>query len=170
MRCRRSAIHRCPALVCLLSVASMVAVASCSAGSSADEELPAGPPVVEVTMSEYSFTYSPPTDAGRVVFRARNAGTIEHEMGLYPLSEDFPPIDEQLHGSERRLLTPFARAGPLSPGEQDAVAVDLVPGRRYALICFVRDPGGTVHALRGMNSEFQISGASMEAPGTDLTR
>ncbi len=107
-------------------------------------------------MAEYSFSYRGDNiPAGRVVFRVHNAGNVDHELGLWPLDEDFPPIDEQLHGSERRVLTPFARTEILAPGRNGGFAVDLVPNRRYALICFLRGPDGLKHELQGMNAEFR---------------
>jgi hypothetical protein len=33
--------------------------------------------------------------------------------------------------------------------------VDLVPGQRYALVCFVSGPDGQAHAIKGMNAEFR---------------
>lgn len=106
-------------------------------------------------MVDYSFAYDPRIDSGRVLLRVHNRGKVVHDLTIIPLTEDVPPIDEQLRGSERRPITPLARVKSRSPGTRATLAVDLAPGVRYAFICFVRDPDGQPHFLRGMNSEFR---------------
>lgn len=149
----------------LVVVLGLSGCRSSPSSSASEQALPPAPPVVVVTAREYRFDYVPPTATGRVLFEVRNAGTLEHQLRLYPLEEDFPSIDEQLHGTERRILTRFAGTQPLAPGTQETFAVDLAPGRRYALICFVQDADGQRHALKGMNAEFR-SAAAPPPPGT----
>jgi len=141
-----------------LVIVPLAALASgCNSPSQAGsaKPLPAPMPVVEVTMTEYRFDYTPPAVSGRVLFRVTNRGQENHELSLEPLTEDFPPIDEQLHGSVRRFLPPFAGVATQRPGQRRAFAVDLQPGVRYALICFSQAPDGQSHALKGMSSEFR---------------
>ncbi len=136
----------------------IMVVITLSTGCGAEEAsapLPPPPAQVTVEMSEYRYEYDPEIPAGRVVFRFTNVGTVDHELGLWPLEEDFPPIDVQLHGSTRRFLTPFARSEVVRPGATGTFAVDLVSGQRYALICFLRGPQGQEHEQLGMNSEFR---------------
>lgn len=106
-------------------------------------------------MREYRFEYPPAVPSGRVVFRLVNAGRREHQPDLLPLGDDFPPIDEQVRGEQRRVVTPFAGVPPRGPGETGTFAVDLAPGQRYAFVCFAEDPDGRSHALEGMTSEFR---------------
>ncbi len=113
-------------------------------------------------MSEYRFEYQPAVPSGRVVFQVVNVGRVDHKLSLLPLAEDFPPIDAQLHGPERVVMSPFADVPLRPPGATGTFAVDLEPGRRYAFICFLRDPDGQPHALKGMNSEFRASGTLQE--------
>lgn len=137
----------------------VVAGTACQPDTRPPAPLPERPPVVDVTMREYRFVYRPPARAGRVVFRARNAGTVRHQLQLLALDDDFPPIDKQLHGPDRRPVIPLA--GVLrEPGKRGAFAVDLAPGRRYALVCFISDRDGVVHALKGMNAEFRAAAQS----------
>lgn len=117
--------------------------------------LPPVPPVVDVAMDEFRFSYQGPVPAGRVVFRIRNAGSVKHRLTLLPLEEDVPPIEAQLRGAERRLVKPFAGVPVRRPGKTGTFAVDLAPGRRYAIICFLRDDDGRPHALKGMTGEFR---------------
>jgi hypothetical protein len=90
------------------------------------------------------------------VFRVSNAGAEHHSLVLVGLEEDFPPIDEQLRGPDRRPAATFAHVPERPPGSRDTFAVDLTPGR-YAFICFVRGPDGVSNALKGMSSEFRVS-------------
>lgn len=117
--------------------------------------VPKGPVVVDVTLSEYRFGFTKPTLIGRTEFRFVNEGRKEHRPSLIPLSEDFPPIDEQVRGHERRVITPVAGVVTRPPGTQGGFAVDLEPDRRYAFVCFVRDEDGRSHAVEGMTAEFR---------------
>lgn len=148
-------LWRWPRLGVLVIVASTL-YPGCRA-EEASAPLPPPPAQVAVEMSEYQYDYEPSIPAGRVVFRFGNVGAVDHELGLWPLEEDFPPIDVQLHGPVRRFLTPFARSEVVGPGATGTFAVDLVPGQRYALICFLRGPQGQEHEQLGMNSEFRAT-------------
>lgn len=146
---------------------AIVALVTVACRTSTDSPLPAPPAKVSVTMLDDRFEYRPEIPAGRVVFQIRNAGRRPHRLVLLPLGEDLPPIDVQLRGTERRSATPFAGINTRQPGQTSGFAVDLVPGRRYAMICFVQEPDGTTHAQKGMAREFRAGGGR---PGpTSLT-
>ena len=106
-------------------------------------------------MSDYAFRHPPEAPPGRVVFRVTNAGALPHSLVLVELPEDFPPVDEQLRSDVRRPVANLARVPERPPGSRDTYAVDLIPGR-YAMACFVTDPDGVSHALKGMSSEFRV--------------
>lgn len=145
------------------SVTSIVLAAggvSCRDSARDAASLPAGPPVVTVNMREYRFDYRGPVAAGRVVFRFVNAGRRAHQPDLIALAEDLPSIDEQVRGDERVAVTQFAGIPPRTPGEVGTYAVDLVPGQRYAIICFARSPRDESHALKGMTTEFRAGGGT----------
>lgn len=144
----------------VLSLFAVTALASCQRRSAVVPRPPPPPPapVVVVTMREFRFDYPPKVPAGRVVFRFVNAGRLIHRPSLLPLAEDLPSLDEQLRGGQRRPVTPFAGILDRGPGQSASFAVDLAPGRRYGIICFVRDADGSSHALKGMNTEFRAGG------------
>ena len=134
---------------------AVVVLGACQTSSS-EPALPPGPPVVEVTMREYGFEYNPEVPSGRVVFRLVNAGRLAHQPDLIPLIEALPPIDQQVRGQERAVVTPFAGVRARQPGQVGTFAVDLEPGQRYAFVCFARDPDDDQsHALQGMTTEFR---------------
>lgn len=107
-------------------------------------------------MREYGFDHATQLAAGRLVFRVTNSGTIPHSLVLVALPEDVPPIGEQLRSGNRRGVSTFAQVPQRPPGSRDTFAVDLIPGR-YAFVCFVTDPDGVSHALKGMSSELRVA-------------
>lgn len=147
----------------MATVAVTITVGGCS---SPRAPLVEGPPIVEIRMTDNRFQYPQPVPAGRVVFVVRNAGRVDHRLAMVPLPDDFPPIDEQVRGSVRRTMAPYAGVSTRAPGTRGTFAVDLVPGQRYAMVCFVRDEDGRTHAQKGMTAEFHPPGASpsTEAP------
>ena len=130
-----------------------LAGASCSGAA---RPAPSSAPVVDVAMDEYRFDLDGAVPAGRVVFRARNLGRLDHELLLVELPEDFPPVREQLESAKRRAVSNVARVAVRKPGTTGTFAADLVPGR-YAMVCFVQDADGGQHAQKGMSAEFRIT-------------
>lgn len=142
--------------------AAAAAVAVLGAGcASRPAPLPPPPNMVAVKMVDYRFVFDPPRAAGRAVFSLTNAGRLDHNLTFVPLTEDVPPILDQLRGSVRRPVDPEVQVPAVHPGGRTSFAVDLRPGQRYALICFLRDrddPPNLNHALRGMAAEFRARG------------
>lgn len=158
MRRRTRRLH-----TALASVGLLVA-SGCTSATTPGPPLPTGAPVIDVTMREFAFDHTSDIPAGRVVFRVQNSGESVHRLSMFPLPEDLPAIDAQLRGTERRAITPFAAIYDKAPGKGGTFAVDLVPGQRYAFVCFVVDEGGS-HALKGMSSEFRAKGPAQPAKG-----
>lgn len=147
-----------------IALGGVAVFAAC--GGNKGSALPGQPTIVDVRMVENRFVHDGQIPPGRVVFRVRNEGSITHRLALLPLPEQSPPIDQQLRGEVRRSVPPYAGVPPLLPGDSERFAVDLAPGRRYAMVCFVRDSDGVTHAVKGMSSEFRVEGA---APTTTTT-
>lgn len=106
-------------------------------------------------MDEWRFEYPAELPRGRVVFRVVNAGDTVHKLTLAPLHKDYPPVAEQLKGTERRAITTVAAIAAQAPGATTSFAVDLGP-QRYGLFCLIIEPDGTDHARKGMASEFRV--------------
>lgn len=151
------------------SVRLLVAVALAALGAgcvkpNAESVLPPRPAEFQIDMNDYRFDHAALAPAGRVVVRARNVDSKTHSMSLISLPEDYPPLDEQLHGEERRPAAIMARLPERPPGAADSFAVELQPGR-YGLVCNVRDRDGVPHSLKGMNSEFRVGPVPARPPG-----
>jgi hypothetical protein len=126
-----------------------LALMSCRGTTVVASPRPKSSAVVTVTMREYSFSVSHPLPGGRVVFRVRNAGHETHSLLLVPLEDSDPAIAEAVH----RLEPPFRPLGeinPREPGSTGVFAVNLEPGRRYAMICNLDSGDGVSHAFKGM--------------------
>jgi hypothetical protein len=110
-------------------------------------------------MTEFRLAFSPSVPAGRVVFRVVNAGKLPHSFLLFPEDEDAPPLDEQLHGSDRRAVFPVAAIFTRAPGKGGTIAVQLAAGQRYGLMSPTVGAGDTPDFLKGMNAEFRAGPA-----------
>ncbi len=154
MVCARLRERRRKVVPLFVVVGSVVMFVRCTPRTT-QAALPAPPPEVVVDMYEYQYEFQQSVPAGRVVFRFVNEGNEVHRPVLLPLSEEVPPILEQVRGDVRAALTPFARVPPRQPGETGTFAVDLVAGQRYALICFARTGDGRSHAVLGMASDIR---------------
>ncbi len=146
---------RSPRRLRLVAAVMALAATSCDGTGRPAAALPSPMPEISVTMDEYRFDYDQTIPAGRVLFRTTNAGEAGHQLTLVPLDDDMPPIDEQLRGTERRAVAPVAQVRPRPPGAGGSFVVDLEPGRRYAMICFLRARDGQSHARKGMTAEFR---------------
>lgn len=118
-------------------------------------------------MHDHTFTFDTPVPAGRVVFRFVNEGGVAHSASLVPLPEDLLSLEEQLLGDERREVPNFAEVHARGPGEEGTFAVNLEPGRRYGLVCFLRDDDDVPHARLGMHAEFRAGGPDAPPPDHD---
>lgn len=133
----------------------MVVGLSTSCGGS-EPAFPTAAAQVDVAMREYRFDYASAFRAGRIVINVHNDGQRPHQLVLVSLPPELPPIDQQLRSGERAVVPTVVGLRERAPGESGTFAVDLDPGR-YAFICFVPDPDGVQHALKGMSSEFLVA-------------
>lgn len=142
----------------IMIVVAVVAYRHIVAGRARDAALPASPPVVDVTITDHGYLFDHTIPHGRVIFRVHNATRTDHRMGLYPWPESFPPVDQQLHGTVRRLLPDaVAELSTRKPGQSQLAAVDLVPHQRYAVLDLLHAPDRQVYALKGLDAEFRAT-------------
>jgi len=137
--------------ICLVLV--MCGFAGCAKTTA--PELPRSAGVVKVAMREFGYEYNKTVPRGRVIFRVHNAGRMQHDLVMWKLPEDLPPLDTQLRSNVRRGVETVRLLPVFDPGDTTSFAADLEPGR-YGFVCFIPDTNGATHALRGMNSEFRI--------------
>ncbi|MDX2184683.1 MAG: hypothetical protein SFW08_11950, partial [Gemmatimonadaceae bacterium] len=161
MRLRRSVA--CAALA--VAVAAAVAPAAAQA-----------PAVLDVTAMDYAFKVSPSVKAGLVTVRLRNTGKKLHHVQLFKLSEGKRVSDLfVLFLAAKSIAEPPPWAVPAGgpsaamPGQVIEIQQALSPGR-YALICWVPVGDGTLHFMRGMIGEVEVTGPASRVtePKADL--
>lgn len=132
---------------------AIISLASCAPPEAT--QLPPSPPTVHVAMRDYWFDFNANAiPRGRVVFQITNAGKQYHELALIPLPPDFPPLKEQVEGTNRRVVSELVSSPPLQPGASDTFAADLTPGRWGFVDFFIGSEGS--HAAKGDAAEFLV--------------
>ena len=113
---------------------------------------------LEARTSDYKFVM-PALTAGTHTIHYINDGPAIHEIQLVRLNEG-ATMESYMAAMAPGASAPppgVAVGGPgaLSPGGDNYWTVTLEPGR-YLLLCFVPDPDGTPHAMKGMVQELTI--------------
>jgi hypothetical protein len=113
---------------------------------------------VEARTSDYKFTM-PALTVGTHTIHYINDGPAIHEIQLVRLNEG-ATMESYMAAMAPGATTPPPGAvvggpGALSPGGDNYWTVTLEPGR-YIVVCFVPDPDGTPHAMKGMIQEISI--------------
>jgi uncharacterized cupredoxin-like copper-binding protein len=84
------------------------------------------------TLKEYTVTPRPSrVAAGRVAFKVRNAGAINHEFVVLRTNKK---ASDLLKGNEADETGNVGEIGDISPGQTKTLSLNLKPGH-YALIC-----------------------------------
>lgn len=130
----------------------------------ASPELPVAVPenatVISGEMADYEFILSESSaPAGTVAFEVANTGEYPHELVVLQLPEGV--TIEQLFADESLFAQVQFFGFTYADPEQDApplVLSDLQPGV-YTLICFIDEPEGIPHVMRGMVAEFTVTDA-----------
>jgi hypothetical protein len=113
---------------------------------------------LEARTSDYTFVM-PALTAGTHTIHYFNDGPKTHEIQLYRLNEG-ATMESFMAAMAPGSTTPppgVAIGGPgaLSPGGDNYFTVTLESGK-YLVICFVPDPDGVPHAMKGMVQELTI--------------
>jgi len=134
------------------------------------------PRAVSVTATNYAFDLPAQLPAGASTVRLVNRGTELHHAQIIKLGEGKTGKD---------LVTALTTPGPppawmkfvggpnaAAPGQEASAAASLAPGK-YAMVCLIPSPDGTMHAAKGMVREFEVTGAEPAAaaalPEADVT-
>lgn len=121
------------------------------------------PSEIVVTGSDYAFQLSDTLQAGLTTMRFVNAGQVDHEMGMALLRPGVTLTNVldvvQAGGSPDSLLEGIVGILIAEPGATTlgGLAVDLRPGRTYALFCNFQDaPDKPPHSALGMVSSLTV--------------
>jgi hypothetical protein len=122
------------------------------------------PALINVVGTDYAFVQLPPTiAAGKTLFSFENHGHVRHEMSIVLLQPGVSVQQVMQKGpgaatsrvmAEQLVGLLIARIGESSGGQ---LLVDLLPGRRYLVICTLKDaPAARPHAELGMVTSFDV--------------
>jgi hypothetical protein len=128
---------------------------------------PTTPTLVRVVASDYAFDSSRTVPAGLLAFRLVNHGHALHMMTVARLDSGKTATNllPALLKSSNPPGWSIDLGGPnaVSPGDSTTAFLVVEPGS-YALICWIPDSVGTLHAARGMISALTVSGTTAGAP------
>jgi len=123
-------------------------------------DVPEGATVIDGEMADYEFVLSQASaPAGDIAFNVTNTGEYPHEMVVLGLPEGITVedvfADESLFAQVQFFGFTYADPGAEAP---PLVMVDMEPGT-YTLVCFIDEPEGVPHVMRGMIVEFEVTEA-----------
>jgi len=110
-------------------------------------------------LNDFSFSLTQGLRPGRQTIRVENAGPQPHEVVVIRLLPGKTTAEALAWARKRVGPSPFEFAGgtlALSPGGENFLTLDLVPGN-YVLVCFVPDvDDGKPHLAHGMIRELSV--------------
>ena len=121
-------------------------------------EIPEGTTAVDLTLTEYKFTFDEATiTSGNIAFNVSDIGGEQHVVDLSKIPEDLD-IEQALQSEEEPPgIERVGNIEPLDPGGESTMVFTepLGPGR-YVMICWVEAADGEPHFAKGMWAEFTI--------------
>jgi uncharacterized cupredoxin-like copper-binding protein len=103
---------------------------------------------VNVTLSDYRVRVSSTRGAaGKITFRVRNAGRVEHELVVLRTAK---PAGDLGRASRIKEVVHVGEVSGLKPGAAKTLVLSLKPGH-YSLVCNL--PG---HYMAGMHADFTV--------------
>jgi len=131
-----------------------------AAEATPDAAAESGP--IEVPMTDFAFAAPEFVPAGEFEVTAINNGDQPHEMGVIPLKEGAPPIEELAKMGDKELQKwaagPFGGTmGPVKPGEEKTFTLDGTNAASFGFACFIKDPKSKKpHVALGMFGSFAV--------------
>lgn len=130
--------------------------------------------LVDVTASEYSFSFDKSKlTSGNFALRVTNSGKEEHELVLIKNDTGKPIFDVLASAGDEEPagITFVGSVDGIAPGASKTLAFATLPlaSGNYAFVCFIPDPQGTPHFIRGMSADFVVgsgSSAALRPPST----
>ena len=133
-----------------------------AANNETPQETESGP--IEVAMTEFAFAGPETVPAEAFEVTAVNNGEQPHMMGVIPLKEGAPPVEELARMNDKELQKYAAgefggTKGVVKPGEEQTFTLDAPEAALYAFACFVKDPETKKpHVQLGMLGSFEVEG------------
>lgn len=118
------------------------------------------PALFEIITKDHAFEAVSAIEAGWVTIKSKNEGAEPHHVQLLRLNEGvtfeaFVGALQQGIEAGMPLVTLAGGPGPLEPGDEQMVTVELTPGE-YVLICLLPDANGVPHVAHGMVAPLSV--------------
>lgn len=115
--------------------------------------LPAGVPVVDVSLNEFAFGLdTAQLSSGIFALRVRNEGGLQHELVIKRVDDN-----AELLGADVTAI-PVAGISAIDPGATSSVVLaEQLPPGHYFIFCEVEDGEGGTHLDHGMATEFTVA-------------
>ncbi len=159
----------------LLVAPAMAALLAAPLATAGGPGHPPPSPEVTIVSSEYGFDLPASLPAGPTLLHLTNRGKTVHHVTRVQLRSGRRLADLLgalgKPGALPAWAVPAGGPNAVMPGGSSRALVDLQPGR-YALLCFVPDPDGKPHFMKGMARELTVTAAAAKTtPPTrpDLT-
>lgn len=112
---------------------------------------------VDVGMVDYAFVLSQTTvpTGGLVAFNITNDGDYPHEFVVVQLPEGVT-VDQVLQDPSLEEQIAFYGVNFAGPGGNASFALEGLEAGTYTVVCFVDEPEGIPHVVRGMVAEFTV--------------
>lgn len=121
-------------------------------------EIPEGATIITGEMADYEFILDETSaPAGDIAFQVTNTGEYPHEMVVFGLPEGVT-IEDLFEDESLFEQVQFYGFTWSMPGEDapPLVMLDMEPGT-YTLVCFIPEPEGIPHVMRGMVLDFEVT-------------
>ncbi|MDP9365226.1 MAG: cupredoxin domain-containing protein, partial [Chloroflexota bacterium] len=112
---------------------------------------------IDVQMVDYAFVLSESTvpAGGLVAFDIVNTGAYPHEFAVVRLPEGVT-VEQVLEDPSLEEQIAFFGANFAGPGGNASFALENLEAGTYTVVCFVDEPEGIPHVVRGMVAEFTV--------------
>lgn len=126
------------------------------AGEGATREIDPAATRKNVSMLEYEFDFDEPVAAGPTSLVATSNGAQAHFLLLVKLPEGVT-LEKALKSEDTQFEGEWSSGLAAAGGiDEEALTLNLEPGT-YGMLCFIPDPDGTPHAMKGMAKEFTVT-------------
>ena len=116
---------------------------------------------LEVTGTEYAYSFVSPVAPGPRTLRFRNGGTEYHEL-IFGRMVDGATASSVVASPTFTALVPDAQTTSADPQQSAQIPVDLQPGS-YILVCYTQTEAGERHVDLGMVATLVVGAASTGA-------